>query len=187
MTPSATRVPPSRGRALSLNDIIAARKIDVPLSLTDQLRLADTVNKKHYEKTLARYKITKVQRPYERPPSPERHDHEPEACTVIDDFGSHRQGKGDVAPYSTPVKSSSAALHGDGRKCVRWYRPLFVGKGAQYGLQTCETKPVLKPIQYELDRMGNKVATGSSPKLSKGQSIVIYRNYFQGEPEPADD
>ena len=187
LTPSATRVPPSRGRALSLNDIIAARKIDVPLSLTDQLRLADTVNKKHNEKTLARYKITKVQRPYERPPSPERHDHEPEACTVIDDFGSHRQGKGDVAPYSTPVKSSSAALHGDGRKCVRWYRPLFVGKGAQYGLQTCETKPVLKPIQYELDRMGNKVATGSSPKLSKGQSIVIYRNYFQGEPEPADD
>ncbi|SPO26858.1 uncharacterized protein UTRI_04171_B [Ustilago trichophora] len=188
LTPSATRVPPSRGRALSLNDIIAARKIDVPLSLTDQLRLADTVNKKHNEKTLARYKITKVQRPYERPPSPERHDHEPEACTIIDDSGSHRQGKGDLAPYSTPIKGSSTGYGSlDGRKCVRWYRPLFVGKGAQYGIRTSEARPALKPIQYELDRMGNKVATGNSPKLSKGQSIVIYRNYFKGEPEPADD
>lgn len=189
LTPSATRVPPSRGRALSLNDIIAARKIDVPLSLTDQLRLADTVNKKHNEKTLARYKITKVQRPYERPPSPERHDHEPEACTIIDDSGSHRQGKGDLAPYSTPIKGSSSTGHGSlaGRKCVRWYRPLFVGKGAQYGIRASEARPALKPIQYELDRMGNKVATGNSPKLSKGQSIVIYRNYFKGEPEPADE
>ncbi|SPO26582.1 uncharacterized protein UTRI_04171 [Ustilago trichophora] len=189
LTPSATRVPPSRGRALSLNDIIAARKIDVPLSLTDQLRLADTVNKKYNEKTLARYKITKVQRPYERPPSPERHDHEPEACTIIDDSGSHRQGKGDLAPYSTPIKGSISTGDGslDGRKCVRWYRPLFVGKGAQYGIRASEARPALKPIQYELDRMGNKVATGNSPKLSKGQSIVIYRNYFKGEPEPADD
>ncbi|KAJ9477840.1 hypothetical protein PHBOTO_001436 [Pseudozyma hubeiensis] len=191
LAPSATRVPPSRGRALSLNDIIAARKIDVPLSLTDQLKLADSVNKKHNEKTLARYKITKVQRPYERPPSPDRHDHEPEACTIIDDVSSHRQGKGDLAPYSTPTKSSasssSAHASAGGRKSVRWYRPLFVGKGAQYGLRACESKPALKPIRYELDRMGNKVATGCSPKLSKGQSIVIYRNYFKGEPEPADD
>ncbi|CDR88601.1 uncharacterized protein SPSC_04428 [Sporisorium scitamineum] len=188
LAPSATRVPPSRGRALSLNDIIAARKIDVPLSLADQLKLADTVNKKHNEKTLARYKITKVQRPYERPPSPERHDHEPEACTIIDDLSSHRQGKGDLAPYSTPTKgSASAYATGDGRKSVRWYRPLFVGKGAQYGTRACESKPALKPIHYELDRMGNKVPTGCSPKLSKGQSIVIYRNYFKGEPEPADD
>ncbi|GAC99184.1 hypothetical protein PHSY_006784 [Pseudozyma hubeiensis SY62] len=189
LAPSATRVPPSRGRALSLNDIIAARKIDVPLSLTDQLKLADSVNKKHNEKTLARYKITKVQRPYERPPSPDRHDHEPEACTIIDDVSNHRQGKGDLAPYSTPTKSStnSARAPADGRKSVRWYRPLFVGKGAQYGLRACESKPALKPIRYELDRMGNKMATGCSPKLSKGQSIVIYRNYFKGEPEPADD
>ncbi|KAJ1026238.1 hypothetical protein NDA18_003895 [Ustilago nuda] len=189
LTPSATRVAPSRGRALSLNDIIAARKIDVPLSLTDQLRLADTVNKKHNEKILARYKVTKIQRPYERPPSPDRHDHEPEACTIIDDFSSHRQGKGDMSPYSTPVKSSTAAKTSpaDGHKCVRWYRPLFVGKGARYGIRACDSKPALKPIQYELDRMGNKVPTGTSPKLSKGQSIVIYRNYFKGEPEPADD
>ena len=189
LTPSATRVPPSRGRALSLNDIIAARKIDVPLSLTDQLKLADTVNKKHNEKTLARYKITKVQRPYERPPSPERHDHEPEACTISDDFSHHRQGKGDLAPYSTPTKNSTSSTNGhcNNRKTVRWYRPLFVGKGAQYGLHPSEAKPALKPVSYELDRMGNKVATGLSPKLSKGQSIVIYRNYFKGEPEPADD
>lgn len=189
LTPSATRVPPSRGRALSLNDIIAARKIDVPLSLTDQLKLADTVNKKHNEKTLARYKITKVQRPYERPPSPDRHDHEPDACTIIDDHGSHRQGKGDLTPYSTPIKSSASSVNAstDGRKSVRWYRPLFVGKGAQYGVRACESRPALKPIPYELDRMGNKMATGCSPKLSKGQSIVIYRNYFKGEPEPADD
>ncbi|KAJ1018801.1 hypothetical protein NDA16_004606 [Ustilago loliicola] len=151
--------------------------------------MADTVNKKHNEKTLARYKITKIQRPYERPPSPDRHDHEPEACTIIDDFSSHRKGKGDLAPYSTPVKGSTSATNGsaDGRKCVRWYRPLFVGKGAYYGIRACEAKPALKPIQYELDRMGNKVPTGNSPKLSKGQSIIIYRNYFKGEPEPADD
>lgn len=188
LAPSATRVPPSRGRALSLNDIIAARKIDVPLSLTDQLRLADTVNKKRNEKTLARYKVTKVQRPYERPPSPERHDHEPEACTIIEDVGSHRQGKGDLAPYSTPVKSSLSGYgSSEARKSVRWYRPLFVGKGSQYGIRASGAKPALKPIRYELDRMGNKVATGSSPKLSKGQSIIIYRNYFKGEPEPADD
>ncbi|TKY85316.1 hypothetical protein EX895_005478 [Sporisorium graminicola] len=189
LAPSATRVPPSRGRALSLNDIIAARKIDVPLSLADQLKLADTVNKKQNEKTLARYKITKVQRPYERPPSPERHDHEPEACTIIDDLSSHRQGKGDLSPYSTPSKSSATSTYAakDGRKSVRWYRPLFVGKGAQYGTRPCESRPALKPIHYELDRMGNKVPTGSSPKLSKGQSVVIYRNYFKGEPEPADD
>ncbi|CBQ73784.1 conserved hypothetical protein [Sporisorium reilianum SRZ2] len=189
LAPSAARIAPSRGRALSLNDIIAARKIDVPLSLADQLKLADTVNKKHNEKTLARYKVTKVQRPYERPPSPERHDHEPEACTIIDDLSSHRQGKGDVAPYSTPVKSSASSGYAssDRGKSVRWYRPLFVGQGAQYGIRACESKPALKPIHYELDRMGNKVPTGCSPKLSKGQSIVIYRNYFKGEPEPADD
>lgn len=189
LSASATRVPPSRGRALSLNDIIAARKIDVPLSLTDQLKLADTVNKKLNEKTLARYKITKTQRPYERPPSPERHDHEPEACTIIDDLSSHRQGKGDIAPYSTPVKRPASSGQGSSHnaKCVRWYRPLFVGQGSQYGTKACASRPALKPVQYELDRMGNKVATGDSPKLSKGQSIVIYRNYFKGEPEPADD
>ncbi|SNX84834.1 uncharacterized protein MEPE_03543 [Melanopsichium pennsylvanicum] len=187
LTSSATRVPPSRGRALSLNDIIAARKIDLPLSLTDQLRLADTVNKKHNEKTLARYKITKIQRPYERPPSPDRHDHEPEACIITDDLGSHRQGKGDLAPYSTPTRSSSSYGSGEGVKRVRWYRPLFVGKGARYGIRCYEgVKPALKPMTYGMDRLGNKVATGNSPKLSKGQSIVIYRNYFKGEPEPAD-
>lgn len=191
LTPSATRVPPARGRALSLNDIIAARKIDVPLSLTDQLKLADTVNKKHNEKTLARYKVTKIKRPYERPPSPDRHDHEPEACTIIDmdDVSSHRQGKGDLSPYSTPPKSASSAAYSsaNARKSVRWYRPLFVGQGAQYGTQACEVRPALKPISYELDKLGNKVATGSSPKLLKGHAIVIYRNYFKGEPEPADD
>ncbi|ETS59906.1 hypothetical protein PaG_05876 [Moesziomyces aphidis] len=189
LTPSATRVAPSRGRALSLNDIIAARKIDVPLSLTDQLRLADTVHKKHNEKTLARYKITKIQRPYERPPSPDRHDHEPEACIITDDISSHRLGKGDAAPYSTPTKRAAQSDSGssEARKCVRWYRPLFVGKGAQYGTQKCESKPALKPIHYELDRLGNKIATGDSPKLGKGQSIIIYRNYFKGEAEPADD
>ncbi len=147
------------------------------------------MNKKHNEKTLARYKITKIQRPYERPPSPERHDHEPEACTIIDDLSSHRQGKGDLVPYSTPVKTASTLGYGasNARKCVRWYRPLFVGQGAHYGVKACESRPALKPIQYEMDKMGNKVATGTSPKLSKGQSIVIYRNYFMGEPEPADD
>uniref|UniRef100_V5ESJ2 Uncharacterized protein n=2 Tax=Kalmanozyma brasiliensis (strain GHG001) TaxID=1365824 RepID=V5ESJ2_KALBG len=191
LTPSATRVPPARGRALSLNDIIAARKIDVPLSLTDQLKLADTVNKKHNEKTLARYKVTKIQRPYERPPSPDRHDHEPEACTIIDidDVSSHRQGKGDMSPYSTPPKGSSSSAYNsaNARKSVRWYRPLFVGQGAQYGTQSCEVRPALRPITYELDKLGNKVATGCSPKLLKGHAIVIYRNYFKGEPEPADD
>ncbi len=155
--------------------------------MTDQLKLADTVNKKHNEKTLARYKITKIQRPYERPPSPDRHDHEPEACTIIEDLSSHRQGKGDIAPYSTPPRSSSSTSSGSGkeRKSVRWYRPLFVGQGAQYGIKACESRPALKPIQYELDKLGNKVATGSSPKLLKGHAIVIYRNYFKGEPEPA--